>query len=66
MFLKKFSHVYYVDNKEVHGPVHNLMNYLLYNRGFMQKIKHRRRLARDPIHTAGFMFMKGCEFAEEG
>lgn len=29
-------------------------------------IKHWRRLARDPIHTAGFMFMKCCEFTAAG
>ena len=29
-------------------------------------IRHWRRLARDPIHTAGFLFMKVCEFAAGG
>lgn len=29
----------------------------------MQKIKHWRHLARDPVHTVGFMFIKVCKFA---
>jgi len=29
-------------------------------------IRHWQRLARDPVHTAGFMFMKSCEFAAGG
>ena len=29
-------------------------------------VRHWRRLARDPVHTAGFMFMKCCEFAAGG
>lgn len=29
-------------------------------------IRHWRRLASDPIHTAGFLFMKVCEFAAGG
>ena len=29
-------------------------------------IRHWRRLARDPLHTIGFMFMKMCEFAAGG
>jgi len=29
-------------------------------------IRHWRRLAHDPIHTAGSIFMKACEFAAGG
>lgn len=29
-------------------------------------IRHRRRLLSDPMHTAGFMFMKCCEFIATG
>lgn len=29
-------------------------------------IRHWRHLARDPVHTAGFVFMKCCEFAAGG
>jgi glycosyltransferase involved in cell wall biosynthesis len=29
-------------------------------------IRHWRRLARDPVHTVGFVFMKGCEFGAGG